>query len=156
MEIMATLAALDHLASAAGYGSADPMNWRWGAKHRLTISPLLPNPALNLPSSTDAAELRGGFPRAGDTFVINRADAGWQDLDFAQSSDGAAQRFMAETAGGAKIKVKWQLPGGTVFDSRSPHYRDLLDNYYLKEIHFDVPLERNEITAAGEERWSFQ
>lgn len=156
MQLRAMMSALDHLASPAGYGSAAPTSWRWGAKHRTVLAPLFPNPALTLPDASDGAALRDGFPRAGDTFVINRADAGWNDLNFAQSSDGAAQRFLAEAEPGKKIKVKWQLPGGTIFDSRSPHYRDLLDNYYLKEVHFDAPFEPNEVLAASEERWSFR
>ncbi|MEZ4362199.1 MAG: penicillin acylase family protein [Kofleriaceae bacterium] len=154
MQLMAMVSALDHLASSEGYGSADPNTWRWGAKHRLAIASVLPNPALTLPGAAEG--LGSGFPRDGDTFVINRADAGWQDLDFAQSSDGAAQRFLVEAEPGQKMKVKWQLPGGTVFDSRSAHYRDLLDNYYLKQVHFDVPFELPEIVSAGEERWTFQ
>jgi penicillin amidase len=156
MVLSAMVSALEHLASAPGYGSADSTTWRWGAKHRTTITPLVPNPALVLPGAGEAAELTGGFPRAGDTFVINRADAGWQDLNFAQSSDGAAQRFLAEAEAGKKMKVKWALPGGTIFDSRSPHYRDLLDKYYLKNLHFDAPFEPAEIAAQGKERWTFE
>jgi penicillin G amidase len=155
MEIVAMLAALDHLASADGYGSADPKSWRWGIKHRSMIPSVLPNPGLNLPNASDGAALAGGFPRAGDTFVINRADAGWNDLDFSQSSDGAAQRFLAEARRGDKIKVKWQLPGGTIFDSRSPHYRDLLDKSYRPEVHFNAPFEPFEVITNGEERWLF-
>jgi penicillin G amidase len=156
MALRAMVSALEYLSSADGYGSADSSTWRWGAKHRMTITPLVPNPALVLPGADESADLRGGFPRAGDTFVINRADTGWQDLNFAQSSDGAAQRFLVEAENGKKMKVKWALPGGTIFDSRSPHYRDLLDNYYLKNLHFDVPFEPAEIAAKGEERWTFQ
>jgi penicillin amidase len=155
MIIRSMLEALDHLASPQGFGSADTTTWRWGAKHRMRITPLVPNSALNLPGASEGAALAGGFPRAGDTFVINRADAGWQDLDFSQSSDGAAQRFLVETQDGKKMKVKWQLPGGTIFDTRSPHYRDLLDNYYLKQVHFDVPFEVPEVLKAAEERWTF-
>jgi penicillin G amidase len=154
MVLMAMRSALDHLASPAGYGSSDPTMWRWGAKHRLTVGSLLPNRALDLPGA--AERLGPGFPRDGDTFVINRADAGWQDLDFAQSSDGAAQRFLAEATPGQKMQVKWAIPGGTIFDTRSPHYRDLLDNYYLEQTHFDVPFEMAEVVSAGEERWTFQ
>ncbi|MBK7538566.1 MAG: penicillin acylase family protein [Myxococcales bacterium] len=152
MAISSTLAALDHLASSAGFGSAAPTAWRWGAKHRLTITPLFPNAALNLPTAAESPG--GGFSRAGDTFVINRSDAGWHDTDFAQFADGAAQRFLAEAENGKKIRVKWQLPGGAIFDSRSPHYRDMLDNYYLKETHLDVPLEVSEVAASGEQRWT--
>ncbi|MEZ4360482.1 MAG: penicillin acylase family protein [Kofleriaceae bacterium] len=153
MQIWAMLAALDHLASADGYGSANSQAWRWGAKHRSLIAPLLPNPGLALPNASDGPAFLGGFPRAGDTFVINRADAGWNDLDFSQSSDGAAQRFLAEGQRGRRIKVKWQIPGGTIFDSRSPHYRDLLDTSYLPEQHFDAPFATCDVLDAGEERW---
>jgi penicillin G amidase len=156
MMLRAMVSALDYLSSSAGYGSADSSTWRWGAKHRMSLTPLVPNPALVLPGAGEAAELTGGFPRAGDTFVINRADTGWQDLNFAQSSDGAAQRFLVEAEAGKKMKVKWALPGGTIFDSRSPHYRDLLDKYYLKNLHFDVPFEPAEVASQGEERWTFQ
>jgi penicillin G amidase len=155
MVVMAAVAALDHLASPAGYGSTDSNAWRWGAKHRSTLASVLPNPGLDLPNASDGAANAGGFPKAGDTFVINRADAGWNDLSFAQSSDGAAQRFLAEAERGRKIKVKWQIPGGTIFDSRSPHYRDLLDKSYLPEQHFDAPFNLLDVIFAGEERWTF-
>jgi penicillin G amidase len=162
MVIAAALAALDHLATppgddnSGGYGSADPATWKWGAKHVLTIRPLVPNPNLLIPAPQEPGSVAGGFPRPGDTFVINRTDTGWQDTSFSQSTDGAAQRFLVEAENGKKMKVKWQLPGGTIYDSRSPHYRDLLDKYYLKQTHFDVPFEVSEIAAAGEERWTFQ
>jgi acyl-homoserine lactone acylase PvdQ len=154
--LQAVLDAMDHLASPSGYGTADPTTWRWGKLHRLTIKPLFPNPQLNLPREGESAATAGGFPKTGDNFVVNRADQGWQDLSFAQYADGPAQRFLAEAAPGETIKVKWQLPGGTIFDSRSKHYRDLLDNYYLAQTHFDAPFLVPDIVAAGEDRWVFR
>lgn len=154
MAIAAALAALDHLASPAGYGSADPTTWRWGAKHRLTLRPAFPNPALTLPTAAESPD--GGFPRAGDTSVINRADAGWHDTDFAQLADGAAQRFLAEAAPKDRVRVRWQLPGGVELDPRGAHYRDLLDRYYLRETHLAVPLEPAEVAAAAEVRWTLR
>jgi penicillin amidase len=145
MIMVAMVDAMNHVQSADGFGSADPADWQWGKLHQLTIHPLFPNPALDL----------GPFPKAGDNFVINRADQGWDDLDFSQYGDGPAQRFLAEAAPGEPIKVKWALPGGAIYDSRSPHYRDLLDNYYLPQTHFDAPYAVPEIVAAGESRWEF-
>ena len=52
--------------------------------------------------------------------------------------------------------MRWALPGGVIFDSRSPHYRDLLDNYYLPEKHFDAPFTVSDIVANGELRWIFR
>jgi penicillin amidase len=145
MVMIAMVDAFKYLEGPDGFNSANTDDWAWGKKHTLTIKPLFPNPALNL----------GPFPKAGDNFVINRADQGWDDLDFSQYGDGPAQRFLAEADPGQPIKVQWALPGGTIYDSRSPHYRDLLDNYYLPEKHFDAPYSLTDIVAAGETRWEF-
>jgi hypothetical protein len=61
-----------------------------------------------------------------------------------------------ETKDGQPFRVRWQLPGGTIFDSRSPHYRDLLDKYYLPERHFDAPYQLSEIIRDGEARWELR
>ncbi|MDX2093112.1 MAG: penicillin acylase family protein [Kofleriaceae bacterium] len=155
--MQALVAAMTHLESPAGYGTSDVARWAWGDKHRLQIQPLFPNTALDLPGPG-----LPGFPRRGDTSVVNRADAGWNDLDFSQSADGPAQRFIAVAPGDTfserpeRISVKWALPGGVIFDSRSSHYRDLLDDYYLPEKHFDAPYLREEIVRDGESRWVFR
>jgi penicillin amidase len=145
MVLVAMVDAVTFLESPQGFGTAAVDQWQWGKKHTLTITPLFPNHALDL----------GPFPKAGDNFNINRADQGWADTDFSQFADGPAQRFLAEAAAGETIKVKWALPGGVIYDSRSPHYRDLLDMYYLPQKHFDAPFSVAEIVANGENRWEF-
>jgi len=151
--LQALLDAMKHLGSAEGFGSPDPATWAWGNLHHLTIHPLFPNAQLDLPR---AGELpTGGFPKAGDNFNVNRSDMGWGDLKFSQFADGPAQRFLARAAFGEVITVKWQLPGGAIFDSRDPHYRDLLDQYYLPERHFDAPYLIESIVENGESRWEF-
>ena len=153
-DILASLVdAMNHLESADGYGTADTTQWRWGKLHNLTITPLFPNKSLDLPEPGQLPT--GGFPKSGDQFVINRSDMGWDDLDFHQDADGPAQRFLAEASPGQPIKIKWALPGGTIFDSRDKHYRDLLDNYYIPQKHFDAPYSVSEIVAAGESRMEF-
>lgn len=153
--LAAMVAAMRHLESPAGFKTADVAMWDWGALHHLTIEPLFPDPALTLPRQGE--QPYGGFSRRGDNFNVNRADMGWRDLDFAQSADGAAQRFVAiAPGGGERIRVRWQLPGGVIYDSRSRHYRDLLDNYYLREVHFDAPYELVDIVRTGEVRWEFR
>jgi len=144
------LDAVTALAAPERFGTTDQSTWRWGELHRLTLAPLFPNRALQLPP--DGAP---GFPRAGDMFVINRADCGWTDLDFAQSADGPAQRFLAEAEINGTMKLRWALPGGSIYDRSSPHYRDLLDAYYLTNTYFDAPYSIAEILAAGEDRWVF-
>lgn len=147
------LAAMQHLESMDGFGSADTSTWCWGRKHRLTMKPLFPNTNLELPTRGEVSP--PGFPKAGDNFVINRADQGWNDLDFSQSADGPAQRFLATTEAGRPIAIKWQLPTGVIYDTASPHYRDQLDNQYLAERHYDAPYLVPEIVADGEARWLF-
>lgn len=148
--IASTLAALDHLTTSIG---ASPDAWVWGDLHRLTMKPLFPNTALQVPPPGTVGDDAGGFPRAGDNFVINRADCGWADLDFSQSADGPAQRFLVEAELNGTTRLRWALPGGSVYDRASPHYRDLLDDYYLQNRHFDAPYAITEIVDAGEDRW---
>lgn len=145
--------AMAHLESQ--FPGAQPAQWDWGKLHRLKIDPLFPNTALSLPPGSEP-----GFPKSGDMFAINRSDTSWSGLDFSQSQDGPAQRFLAtarrSSLGEATpITVKWALPGGVIYDPSSRHYRDLLDEYYLKERHFDAPFTVEQITAAGESRWVF-
>ncbi|HMG20569.1 MAG TPA: penicillin acylase family protein, partial [Kofleriaceae bacterium] len=154
VQILAALIdAMTHLESPAGFGTADTSAWRWGALHRLTITPLVPDPERNLPGPGDPDP--AGFARAGDNFAINRADHGWSDLNFSQLADGPAQRFLAEARPDRPIAVRWALPGGAIYDRRSPHYRDLLDRYYLTNEQFDAPYSLDAIAAAGESRWVF-
>ena len=70
-------------------------------------------------------------------------------------SGPTAQRGPAGGAGGPTIKGKGQLPGGVIDDSREKHYRELLDTYYIPQVHFDAPFSIAEIVAAGETRWDF-
>lgn len=145
--------AMTHLEQT--FSTANTATWDWGKLHRLTINPLFPNSALSLPKGGEP-----GFPKSGDMFVINRSDTSWSGLDFSQSADGPAQRFLAEARkdnlGNAQtIKVRWSLPGGVIYDPDSDHYRDLLD-LYLAERHFDAPFSVDEINQAGESRWVFR
>lgn len=149
--LQALVDAMAHLESPAGFGTADTTQWRWGKLHHLKISPLFPNTALELPGDGSP-----GFEKSGDNFNVNRSDQGWSDLDFSQYADGPAQRFVAIPGVGQPISVRWALPGGVIFDSRSPHYRDLLDDYYLPEKHFDAPYSVADINANGELRWLFR
>lgn len=152
--LMTLLDAMKHLESAQGFATADTTQWRWGKMHRLTMKPLFPHIQLELPKRGELA--LPGFPKAGDNFVVNRSDQGWNDLDFSQSADGPAQRFLATSEPDGPISIKWQLPSGVIYDPESPHYRDLLDNHYLPERHFDAPYVVPDIVRDGEARWLFR
>jgi penicillin amidase len=153
--LQAAIEAWSWAASPQGFGTTDTTMWHWGDKHRLTLPPLFPNAQLNVPPPDDPVNPKG-FAKPGDQFVVNRSDMGWDDLDFHQFADGPSERFLASADSvGATIHARWQLPGGTIYDRSSKHYRDLLDKYYLPQVHFDVPYSIQEIVTAGEERWVF-
>ncbi|HEX3479370.1 MAG TPA: penicillin acylase family protein [Kofleriaceae bacterium] len=158
VQVLAALVdAMTYLESPSGFGTADPQGWRWGKLHRLAIAPLASGAggagaALGLPAPGDPDP--AGFPRAGDGFTLNRADPGWSDLDFSELA-GPAHRLVVEARAGRPIAVRWALPGGAIQDRRSPHYRDLLDRFYLTDQLFDAPSSIDEIVAAGESRWVF-
>jgi acyl-homoserine lactone acylase PvdQ len=152
--------AIAHLASPQGFGSEDPRDWRWGALHRRTITPLVPEPALNLPvppvSPVSGDAEPAGFATAGDDFTVARGDAGWSDLAFSTRPGGPAARLLAEALPGGPITLRWALPGGVIYDRRSPHYRDLLDRSYLTDQLREAPSSTEQIVAAGESRWVFR
>jgi len=152
--LQAAVEAMTWAESPQGFGTADTTKWHWGDKHRLILPPLFPNAALNVPPATDPKDPTG-FAKEGDQFVVNRSDMGWEDLDFHQFADGPSERFMVEAENNGPMHIKWQLPGGTIYDRSSKHYRDLLDNYYLPQVHFDAAYTTEEIVAKGEERWVF-
>jgi penicillin amidase len=155
--LMALVSAMDGLAAPAVFGSADTTTWRWGEKHRLTLEPLFPNSSLQVPPPSETnPRWVGGYPKAGDNVAVNVANMGWNNLNFAQFGSGPAQRFLAEALPGETIKVKWALPGGVIYDRASPHYRDLMDEYYIPQTHFDAPFVVADIVAHGEDRWVFR
>ncbi|MEO8698713.1 MAG: penicillin acylase family protein [Kofleriaceae bacterium] len=127
----------------AAFANPSPTTWQWGQLHQLQLAPSF--------STTAALQLE--FPRDGDNFAVDRSDAFGESFT---SRDGAAQRFVALADPGEKIRVQWQLPGGTIFDPRNPHYRDLLDSYYLREAYFDAPFTVDDIITNGEYRWDFR
>jgi penicillin amidase len=145
------------LASAEGFGTPDMSQWLWGRLHTLTLRPLLPNPALNVPAP-DVADppQRSGYPLAGDNFNINRANSGYSDLNFEVTDIGPAKRFLAAPSDDGMIRARLSLPGGAIFDRASPHYSDLMENYHVAHKHFDVPFTTAEIVVDGEERWLFR
>lgn len=154
MALMAMQDALAWLASNDAFGTEDMGQWAWGKLHTLTLRPLLPNPALNLPPPDAANPAQAtGYPVAGDNFNVNRANSGYSDLNFQFADVGPAKRMLATPAADGLLRARMSLPGGAVFDRSSPHYRDLMDEYFVTNKHFDVPFTTAEIVGNGEERW---
>lgn len=153
MALATALAAMQQLASPAGFGGADIARWQWGRLHRLTLPSLVPGAALGWPVPGETAV--AGFARAGDGTTVDGSDASWRDAIPAPGRAGAALRFLATATPGAAITVRWQLPGGAIYDRRSAHDRDLLDATYLPQHHRDAAFTVAEVVAHGEHRWEF-
>jgi penicillin amidase len=128
--------AMTFLESPAGFGTADTSAWPWGQLHALALTSVVPGVAAP-----------AGLPLAGDALAADRAPG-------SLAADGPALRWIAE-ADREEITVKWALPGGVIFDGRSPHARDQLDRAYLSGGYLDAPITFAQIVAAGETRWVF-
>lgn len=62
-------------------------------------------------------------------------------------------RLLVGAKPGGAVRAKLALPGGLIYNRDSAHYRDPLDEYYIRDRHFDLPYSAAEIVSLGEERW---
>jgi penicillin amidase len=145
-------------AGGGGFGTGDMDAWRWGLKHRLTLESLVPSAELNVPWADDPdepEELRDGFPRPGDQFSVDASSPGLGDLNFAYGH-GPSIRHLVEFTGPASPRARIALPGGQIHDRSSPHYRDLIDEYWRKNQYFDLAWSVSEIIGVAEGRLRFE
>jgi penicillin amidase len=122
--VRALLDAVDFLTTKMG---GDRSKWRWGAVHTLRFTSLVSLwTSLSIPAGGDAT-FPNGFPRHGDLFGVDASNYGSHpgklaDVSFSYGS-GPVQRFVADVATPAPT-VKNALPGGEVWDTASPHFKD--------------------------------
>jgi penicillin amidase len=147
-------AALSAIADLTADGSG-PDDWRWGRRHALVMRPQFPDTSgtLLLPRP---AESSVSFQLAGDMFSVDRSDGGWADTDFTPRQAVAYRLQLIGSPIEAPLVMRLELPTGSVFDTRDPHYRDLLDAGYLTHTPFDVPFQIDDINERGESRWEFR
>jgi penicillin amidase len=141
--LMGLLDASDHITSLLG---SDPTQWKWGRVHQARLDAMVPVDALTLPSAD------GGYPRPGDSHVIDSANPSISSYDFIYRH-GPAMRNLMLFAAGKTPERRFQLPGGEIMDSRSPHYRDQADENWSKNVYVSVPFTPAEVIAKAEERW---
>lgn len=142
----ALLVALDKLIDRLG---GDPSAWRWGELHTVTLEFLVANAALAVPTED---ERPNGFPRPGTIGTVDVAGYafGEADYDFT-STHGPAMRFVCElTPEGPKARNV--LPGGQVFDPKSPHYRDQMD-LWRNNQSFDVAFTDDDVKKSALAEW---
>jgi penicillin amidase len=140
-------AAIAWIRDESGLG-ADPAGWRWGDLHRVTLEPLIPLGALVI---DDGGE---GFRRHGDNHVVDASNPGMEDLDFTFDS-GPAMRHVTAFAGD-QPRTLIALPGGEVLDTRSSHFRDLMDSYWSVNAYFELPWTVDQVIDHHETRWRFE
>lgn len=151
--LVALDASLTWGAGAEGFGTADLDEWRWGKKHTLTLEPSVPDGTLELPPPNDPNPLLGsGYPRPGDQYAVDRCDPGYTGLSMSYAH-GPSMRHLVELTPGEPPRALMALPGGVTYDTRSPHYRDLMDTYWWRNEYFEMPWSTAEIIMQAEARW---
>ncbi|HYH95138.1 penicillin acylase family protein, partial [Hyalangium sp.] len=120
---------------------ADPSQWRWGKLHTLTLASLVPatigESVVTLPAPGNA-RFPSGYPRPGDNFGVDAAMSGLTNPEKFSYESGPVQRLVVEmTPEGPRA---WNaLPGGQVFDPRSPHHADEVEHWRRNKapsLHF--------------------
>jgi penicillin amidase len=146
--IRALLDALSWLEQRAG--AVD--TWRWGHFHTVRFEAVIPVFATySIPTSIDPV-FRDGFPRHGDSFVVDASNFSLHrlyddELDFSYTS-GPTQRFVIELAPG-KLEARNALPGGAVWHVGHPHFADQAELWRRNETKV-VPFVRDDVIAARE------
>ncbi|MBI5534920.1 MAG: penicillin acylase family protein [Deltaproteobacteria bacterium] len=143
----ALVASLDALVKSLG---TDFDAWRWGSLHTLTLDFLAPVDLLKIPTKDDPS-FPNGFPRHGDNGTVDVANHGLSVTDFSYSS-GPAIRFVCDLDP-AGAKARNVLPGGEIFDSKSPHYRDQME-LWRKNQTFDLAFKDEAVVASASKEYA--
>ena len=148
--IRALLDALTTLEKSVG---PDIAAYRWGAKHTVTFDALIGIfSSLSIPPAGDEV-FPSGFPRHGDSFSVDSSDFGFVGLsstpDFSYVH-GPSQRFVIDMDPSGP-KAFNAIPGGVIWDAKSPHFRDEAELWRRNQAH-PVPFLLADVVAAKESR----
>jgi penicillin amidase len=113
-----------------GFGVDDMTKWTWGSLHTLTLPSALGSEA-NIPAGS---AWRDGFPRPGDSFVVDASNPGLSDLDFTYTH-GPSQRPVYHMDAAAGIPNQNALPGGEIGSFPNAHYRDDFELWARNQSH---------------------
>ncbi|HEU4404213.1 MAG TPA: penicillin acylase family protein [Polyangiaceae bacterium] len=116
---------------------ADPRAWRWGAVHTA-------QPAFFVPLGLD----QDAYPRHGGIGTVDVADHGYDDDNYSFRG-GAAIRFVCELDPDKGPVARNVVPGGQIFDSASPHYKDQLELWSRNEAPA-LPFRLDEVVPSAE------
>jgi len=146
-------ALLDALTTLETLAGPDIATYRWGAHHTVTFDSLISLfSTMAIPPSGDET-FPSGFPRHGDSFGVDSSDFGFVALSKAPAFNyvhGPSQRFVIDMDP-AGPKAYNALPGGNVWDPKSPHFRDEAELWRRNQAHA-VPFLLPDVIAAKETR----
>jgi penicillin amidase len=117
------------VAQMGGFGTPDMDQWNWGKLHTVTMGHALGG-KFNIPS---AEEFPDGYPRPGDNFVVDAADAGWSDTKFTFGSGPSIRNVYTLDPDGPKADTV--IPGGQDAAVLKKHYKDQFDLWVKNETH---------------------
>lgn len=149
--LTALLDAIDFLKTRLGQDSSQ---WQWGRLHTIRFVALVSLwKTLSIPADPDPV-FPLGFPRHGDGDNVDVAGYGMPAaLDATTSfsySHGPTQRFVIDMDP-AGVVARNALPGGNVWDSRDPHFRDEAELWRKNQTH-PVAFRASDVIAAAEGR----
>ena len=146
-------ALLDTLTTLEGLAGPDLGTYRWGAYHTVTFEAVVSIfSKLAIPPAGDSV-FPNGFPRHGDSFGVDSSDFSFVALSKAPAfnyAHGPSQRFVVDMDP-AGPKAFNALPGGNVWDTKSPHFRDEAEYWRRNQAHA-VPFLLPDVIAAKESR----
>lgn len=118
------------------FGGADTTTWLWGKLHTKTFESLIPSltggtSPFDWPQPGQGWD--DGYPRRGDSYNVNVCNAGYGDYNF-HCGSGPIMRFIVEMTPDGPVAYN-TIPGGQVWDTKSPHFTDLLQLWLDSERH---------------------
>lgn len=152
--IRALLDAVDFLTTKLG---GDRTKWRWGALHALRFDSLVGLwSSFSIPPPSDPV-FPLGFPRHGELHTVDVANYGSHpgklaDIGFTYGS-GPVQRFVVDMDPKGPV-VRNVLPGGNVWDTASPYFRDQAEMWRKNQNH-PMWLAKADVIADAKERFVY-
>lgn len=132
-------AAIDALTWTTTTLGEDTKAWRWGKVHTLTPQFYLPIPTLAQKTT----------PRHGGDGTVDVASHGIEDDDYTYGS-GASIRFVCELDPKLGPIARNVIPGGEVFDPKSPHFSDLYD-LYVQNQTTELAFSKTDVAARAKQ-----
>lgn len=136
----------------------DTAQWQWGRIHTIRFDALVPLWGDYTNPKADDPVFPNGFPRHGDAYSVDVATYGFPaKLDASASFSykfGPSQRFVVAADPTATVRRN-ALPGGNVWDPKSPHFADDAERWRRNQNR-PIPFSTEEVVGEAEGRVVYQ